>query len=64
MKQTETTAQKAMQLISAVLLLAAIMLARLLLAAVQKAVKALRKAAEKRFARTTAITNAAEKEEK
>lgn len=52
-----------MQLISALLLLAAIMLARLLLAAVQKAVKALRKAAEKRF-RTTAITNAAEKEEK
>lgn len=53
-----------MQLISALLLLAAIMLARLLLAAVQKAVKALRKATEKRFARTTAITNAAEKEEK
>ncbi len=64
MKQTQKNSSKFIQLIEALLLLLAMMLTRLLLVAAQKAIDAIRTAAEKRFAGTAPNSDAAEKEEK
>lgn len=64
LKQTQKNSSKFIQLIEALLLLLAMMLTRLLLAAAQKAIDAIRTAAEKRFAGTAPNSDAAEKEEK